>query len=215
MNHPKPKRPNLGHVEPWLRDLVARQRGRVAIDVGANVGAFAANFSPRFAHVVALEPNPEAFQLLAERAPANVLAIPIAAGERNGLIKLWRYRDNASTGDRTSRSESLKNGQAVEPGQRPFVARCARLDALPIEGVDLIKIDVEGAELDVLRGASSTWRRWRPRLLIEIHAAHLAAMIAAELAELYHLRRIEHANHVRRGDQAAAANHFHLFATPK
>lgn len=52
------------------------------------------------------------------------------------------------------------------------------LDSYGFDRVAAMKIDVEGAELDVIRGAAETLARWRPLLLVEIEQRHHAGPIS-------------------------------------
>jgi Methyltransferase FkbM domain len=66
--------------------------------------------------------------------------------------------------------------------------KCLPLDSLPIEGaVDFIKCDAEGAEADILRGATGLIRQHRPWLLLEVHSADSFLEVANLLAEWSYL----------------------------
>lgn len=56
----------------------------------------------------------------------------------------------------------------------------------PLPRLDLIKLDVEGAEMNVIRGADDTLRRFRPRLLVEYNPACAAAYFGQPADALYH-----------------------------
>ena len=82
------------------------------------------------------------------------------------------------------------------PAEREIVITVRRLDTLVFDDgfarPDLIKVDVEGAEVDVLNGAARTLREFRPRVFIEAHSAALAAACGQQLANLgYQVRQLE------------------------
>jgi hypothetical protein len=119
--------------------------GDTIVDVGANVGAHALGFAARFPRspIVAVEPQPFVFALLAANAVVNGCA---------GIEAL-----NAGCDDRTSIVP------AGDDGGKPVLF--VPLDSLPLPGrVQLIKIDVEGTEDAVVRGARETIERDRPRV---------------------------------------------------
>ena len=136
------------------------------IDIGANAGEVLrtmVRLAPAGDHI-AYEPLPELAGALAERFPAvdvRNAALSDGAGEATF------YRDTASD----SRS-SLRPGTDSEP----FTVRLATLDEDLPEGYrpSFVKIDVEGAELAVLRGGAETLARHRPHIAIE-HGSSAAA----------------------------------------
>jgi FkbM family methyltransferase len=133
-----------------------RAADMVLYDVGANVGAYsliAAELGGPAARVVAVEPGATTYPRLVRNIAANrlegrVVALPVALGARTGLTE-FGY-------------SSLEPGAAEHPGVgAPAAVRlpvlCYRLDDLVHEfGLPrptLLKIDVDGAEVEILRGA--------------------------------------------------------------
>jgi FkbM family methyltransferase len=132
-----------------------------AVDLGAHVGIFSRHFARHFEEVVAFEPTPETRACLERNVPANVRIIPYACGDREDDVLFRRHIKNSggteiATGDRSG-------GGAFEH----YSVRMITLDSLDLEGVGLVKIDIQGAEPLALRGAASTLRRCKPVVLIE------------------------------------------------
>jgi FkbM family methyltransferase len=138
---------------------------RCAVDVGAHVG----NHTVYFAHMLGVrtysfEPNPETFRHL----EANV--------KGNGLEHLCTVR-NAAVGAATGKGHvepasdenSGMSSVALDPAG---TVEIVLLDGVLADepAIDLIKIDVEGWELEVLRGGATILARHRPVLYIEIMA---------------------------------------------
>jgi FkbM family methyltransferase len=125
---------------------------KIALDIGANAGAYAkhmANYSKR---VEAFEPVPELAEYIRtkyRKLPINVRAC--ALSDTTGIVTL--------------RIPIIENGEnpanaSVEPGDlsvgtrtRDINVRCYRIDDLNLEPVGVIKLDAEGHESSILRGA--------------------------------------------------------------
>ena len=135
----------------------------VAADVGAHVG----NHTMFFAGVLGLtthafEPNPMNFSLLRSNARANGLLYRcvlhnVAVGELPGQGVIERI-SSANSG--MSRVTPSPNGPVEILSLDSIFGRLERLD--------VIKIDVEGGETGVLRGAADTFGRLRPLAYVEI-----------------------------------------------
>lgn len=132
---------------------VSRRRG-LAVDVGAHVGLWTRILAMEFASVVAIEPLPEHAACLRRNTAhqPNVVLHELALGAAPGRLSLER-----TAGIATARVSIFGD---------VYVEAC-RLDDLRLAGVDLLKIDCEGFEHFVLRGAEETVRRDRPTIVIE------------------------------------------------
>ena len=157
-------------------------RGRVALDIGANIGVWSEEMRRCGAAVHAFEPNPKLFAMLrAGAAPSGVTLHPIALSDRPGeaVLMVPRGRRGYSNQGATLSAEKI--------GGREFGAvtvATARLDDLGIDDVGFIKIDVEGHELAVVAGAEKTIARWRPILIVELEERYTRRPIEEDLGRI-------------------------------
>jgi len=162
--------------------------GMTLYDIGANVGYFSvigARLVGSHGAVVCFEPLAENFQQIRYNTElngfSNIQLIEAALGKADGESLFWLSAEP---------TWGKLAGAGKEPdkmvGETSVLVRC--LDKLVEEAKlpppDVIKLDVEGAEVDVLEGALETIRRHRPRLLIELHGTNRA--VAEILAELHY-----------------------------
>ncbi|MFC3576711.1 FkbM family methyltransferase [Streptomyces yaanensis] len=145
-----------------LADLCPPDCG-TAVDVGGWYGPWTRRLARRARRVVTVEPVPHLARLLTAMAPANVRVIPAAASDRRGTARLWLPPDDA--GDRGVSSLVRRDIHA-----RALEVPCVTLDGLGLRDVGFVKIDVDGNELAVLRGAKSILTRDRPALFIELES---------------------------------------------
>jgi FkbM family methyltransferase len=157
-------------------------RDGVFVDVGAHVGlhtlAIAAHVAAGGA-VVAFEPHPLNHRLLLHNLEQNHLRHVVA--ENLGLA------DAAATLTGTSRP-GVGNWSLASHGEYRFEVKLVRLDDYwrdhPLPRLDLMKIDVEGAEVRMLRGARQTIERFHPLIVFEVCPSWLAKMQTSP-AELF------------------------------
>ena len=139
-----------------------------SIDVGANNGVYTWHLARLSAGVTAFEPQAEHAPFLARafgrRATIEQVALSDAPGEALLRIPLERHADGRATIEPQNTLARSVSRQCTVP------RRC--LDSYDLPPVGLIKIDVEGHELAVLRGAVSLLARDRPHLLIEAEERH-------------------------------------------
>ncbi len=152
--------------------------GGALYDIGANAGYFSlvgAKLLAEGGKVYAFEPMPDNLALLHKHLKINQLSnvevLPLAVNDKGGTLT-FTYSDNLSANtyvadspmfnrqERTLQVESTSLDQFME----------SQSDLTP---PTLIKIDVEGAEYDVLVGAKNTLIRYQPAILLATHDNHL------------------------------------------
>jgi FkbM family methyltransferase len=179
-------------------------------DIGANVGYFtlvAATALANRGQIIAFEPGKNAYTRLTENISlndyGNIKTYPVAVSDREGEAVLHLAGDIADS------SASLYPAGQAQAGQE--VCRTVALDHfLKAEGLrppDLIKLDVEGAELAVLQGARELIAQASPLLLIEMEEKNLLAAGASKAAIQQFLSRYGYrAAHLRKGRWYATAD---------
>jgi FkbM family methyltransferase len=187
------------HRSFWLRSPLAHEDfvvgcfqrlvrpGDVVYDVGANIGLHTRLLCSRFGagEVVAFEPMTENVALLRANVAlggpqCRVRVVPAAVSDSD-------RREALQVDDVMSQSAALDSvtGGAASGGRRQYglPPRTEEVDVVRLDSVvdrdrlpapALIKIDVEGAEASVLRGAAEVLRRYRPALVVELHGTAAA-----------------------------------------
>ena len=175
------------NIRYWISRLVNVFPDPVIYDIGANDGALTVQYIPR-AQVFAFEPNKRARERLAARTQSSRLRIfPYALGAQRETAFLHVYSDDSfsSLHKRTEAELSQYSLHLQEVAQVPVYALDEVSPQLPAPHI--VKIDVEGAERDVLRGACTTLQKEQPAVLIEYscvntkNAGYDRAEILAEL----------------------------------
>lgn len=155
--------------ESAVRPLI--HSGQTVLDIGANFGVFTKLFSQLVGpdgSVIAFEPVPRTFRTLAAGVERfhlrNVQAINKAVSDQVGaaLMKVPQYAENEGDNLYEARIVSARDSQDT------FSVNTVTIDSLQLSRVDFIKIDVEGHELEVLRGSRETLERYHPILMIEV-----------------------------------------------
>jgi len=147
-------------------------QGSIMVDIGANIGAvtqFFARKSPSLS-VHAYEPNPDAFStlqlnLLENGLKTRVTTFANAVGKSQGELSLWVGVNTAlSTG--YSESSPEQGGRQIKV---PMISLDQVFEKLNGQGVWMLKIDTEGAEGDILEGASSSTLASVKNAIVEYH----------------------------------------------
>jgi FkbM family methyltransferase len=130
---------------------------RHGVDIGANCGIWTRVMARCFGLVTAFEPNPEVIECFWLNNPwrenAGLVLYKNALGEQAGKVRLnTQLRSTAFT-------------RADPDGDLEVTVRT--LDSFNLPQVDFIKIDVEGFEYPVVRGAVETIQKWRPTMIVE------------------------------------------------
>jgi FkbM family methyltransferase len=169
-----------GSYEPQETALVddMLQPGMTFVDVGANWGYFTLLGASRVGlagRVVALEPDPRMFCLLADNVQRNrasqVTCLPVAASAQAGTVQLTGFRESDGNFGLSRVVASNSGADLIEAEAKSLDAI---LDDLDIESVDLLKMDIEGAEGFALSGLARSLAAHRiKRILLELHPDYL------------------------------------------
>lgn len=163
-----------------LRQII--RPGMTVVEAGANMGAHSVDMAKACAPgpFYAFEPQPRLFQVLCANMAlndvGNALAYPDGLGEREdtAVVPLFDYSRQGNFG-----GISLRSGEAAG-----ISVRIRTLDSLELPACGLIKIDVEGYEGQVLRGARETIARCRPYLYVENDRAEQQQDLISLIVEL-------------------------------
>lgn len=162
--------------------------GMTFIDIGANEGLFSLFAARRVGvtgRVVSVEPSSRERRQLERNLRRNrsnsVTVVPHAVAEKAGTARL-QIAAKLHGGHNTLGSFSYDDVSAVDTEDVPVETLDALAQRLRLERIDTIKIDVEGAELKVLRGGIGILKTCRPVLLIEANERALAGQGASTAA---------------------------------
>jgi FkbM family methyltransferase len=196
--------------------------GRIVYDVGAFIGLRTLFFAQRAKQVISYEPNPFNRErllrnLAANSSIANVTVRPFGVGQKPGSFTvLWdRARPGECVAEHSPVGDTLvARGIHVDRETVPVVTLDEETQQLPKP--DFIKVDVEGLELDVLRGADQVIHELRPELFIELHGSTLENKIENATTVLdflfergYTIYDVEERFFVEPGRQQRAPSHIH------
>lgn len=168
-------------------------RHLASIDVGANMGMYTRRLSKLTPRVHAFEPTAEMAELLRKTSAHNVIVHEVALSDKAGVGELHLP---IIEGQRSTTRASLETLQGPQFGQTVAVRR---LDDEVDEKIGFMKVDVEGHELPVLRGAQRIIEGSRPVVMVECEERHnpgglvkLKDLFAARnyTGYFYHYRRL-------------------------
>lgn len=163
--------------ERFMWNYLTPHQNDVFVDVGAHIGKYSlqiAGVVGAQGKVIAIEPDPDNFEALLEGVEmnefSNVVALPIAAFDRECTLPFYV---SPSTG-------KTKEGWLIGKGWSSLKHRTSEnvhevvakpldkiLKDLGVSHVDYIKIDVEGAEYEVLKGSREVIERNKPKIIAE------------------------------------------------
>jgi FkbM family methyltransferase len=162
--------------EPWMVDVLSRLltfRSDAVIDVGVNLGQTLLKIKaldpPR--HYVGFEPNVACVNYVEKLIQANDLqnciVVPVGLAPKADILTLDLFGGDADSA--ASLIPNFRPNQTVKGQKSVAVMSLAELPSEIVpEAVALVKIDVEGAELDVLQALLPVVKRDRPFIVIEI-----------------------------------------------
>jgi len=144
-------------------------------DIGANEGQFARSIRRRFpsAHLICFEPTPNAFKKLESWTilDGNAVAFQLALGDMSGSLKMHLHAEHTPSSSLLSTTELSHDVFPMTVAQEQIDVRVERMDdyiAKVIQrplGSTLVKLDVQGFEARVLKGATSLLSQCRACLV--------------------------------------------------
>jgi len=149
------------------------------IDVGAHDGDTSVPLLENFKRVYAFEPNPESVKLI----PETIKVFNYALGNKNDMVSLT-IPDNGQNDFRHGSTTRFATGVTS------FLVEQITLDSLNIDNVGFIKIDAEGAEVEIIEGCVDTLHRCKPVIMFESKVEYEARQSIVLLQELgYTIKR--------------------------
>ncbi|MBB3206293.1 FkbM family methyltransferase [Rhodopirellula rubra] len=160
---------NEGAWEPWVRQacILAVGQSDVFLDVGANAGTISNEVgrARSNARIYSFEPQPDMARLVALSATknglSNITVFEAAVGDHCGTVILHKP---AHTLHASTKSVSTGHEERIEC---PLITIDAMVASGQLPPPDVVKIDVEGGELDVLKGAEQTLQENMPIVIFE------------------------------------------------
>ncbi len=163
--------PNLQSLElmfaKYSRGMLNEASKLVAVDLGANIGHYSLFFSRFYSKVLAIEAHPLTFRLLTLNTEtlSNITCFNFAVSDSsNGNAVIKEFRRLQST------RASIEFGNQKNIPIRSFEVPKKTLDNFfedSLERVGLIKVDVEGHDLQALIGAAKTIKKFSPVIIFE------------------------------------------------
>ena len=180
-------------LEYILKD--AQMGGGIVLDIGANIGNHSVYLAAHNIKVLSFEPNPKLCKIIKENIKINHFENKIKLFECG--ISDTNHKANLSKENRTNYGSMslIKNNQGE--------IECKSIDSFNFEEkISLIKIDVEGMELSVLKGAKQTLIKNKPTLYLE----------ANQPMELYHIKQfLEKLGYIYYNLQGQHGAYVHIF----
>jgi FkbM family methyltransferase len=166
---------NFGPLLPYTQEpceykwfLHSLQNGGIFIDVGANVGGYSIRACKRGSKVIAVEPDPDNYQILKQnlvlnRCP-NTIVLNIASGSKEEVCQLYYGCRRRPSGYSLMKPEGIGDIKcSIEV--KPLDAVIPQL--IGDEWISLLKVDVEGLEVEVIIGALNILKRTH-YLIVEV-----------------------------------------------
>lgn len=162
---------NFGSYEKREWEMLLRMMGKrfIVWDIGANVGWYSLNLAKLFpeAQFFAFEPIPSTFRQLERNVQINGLgnihAFNFGFSDSNGHIKFYLQLQNSANASSANLSE--------EESVLQVICRVMTMDDFVKDdglNMDLVKCDVEGAELLVLKGGARSIEKYKPVIFMEM-----------------------------------------------
>lgn len=177
-------------TQKYLSDKV------VALDIGANIGSHSVALAQKFHRLISFEPNPSIYKVLEANlivnGVQNVTAYQVALGSREDILDLYESEEwNSGMGSLIKYREAARVISSVKVARGDdFIPPLLQEN----ETVGFVKVDVEGHEIEVIRGLRNTLSKHNPLICLEISGDKQGIDIRNELQQIgyfyfYHIDR--------------------------
>lgn len=167
-----------------MRALLKQMKNPVVFDVGANIGNHALSMAPLSQMVYCFDPseftNPYLQQNIYINQMHNVKPFSFGLGRQNLRSKFYICRDNPGGSGFNNQYSKKTRKFTVEETQAEIRKGDEFVEQNNIQQIDLIKIDVEGFELDVIHGMAGAITRCRPIIFMEWDKAEVKRRFFSE-----------------------------------
>ncbi len=154
-------------VEEFIDKKIPNAKDKTALDIGANIGNHSIFFAKKFKNIYAFEPSPVTYEVLKINCKhaaehKNVVPLNFGLSDIEGSLPFHINPSNiGGAGIIDANNKSIKDSIQIN------VKTLDQLNELKDASIALIKIDVEGHELNVLKGAKNTILTHVPAILFE------------------------------------------------
>ena len=157
-----------GFQEPYVKKILDVKKGDVFVDVGAHIGTYTIPIAKKVGEmgkVISFEPHPKSIDLLERNIALNQInnvvlkKLPVSDSKKKVLFRL--SKDPPTSGIETDgKNEYVLEMEAIDLD--------TVLSEQNLTKIDWLKIDVEGKELDVLKGSKNILKKFSPKIIIEM-----------------------------------------------
>lgn len=172
----------------WEKEMTSFVQNRIQegwniLDVGADVGYYSLLFASKTGKngkVASFEPDPEPWPILNDNIKisgySNITPYNFALSDHKGKGMMKKSGKGQLYPDKEGKEDNTSTVKMI-----PFDDFFKELSW---KHLDLVKIDVEGAELSVLKGMEKTLKKYHPHLIIEIHTRQLKEVFNTSALEV-------------------------------
>ena len=165
------------NMEPellWIKDYIPK--AAVFFDIGANVGTYLFRLEKRLSphQIYAFEPNPKLYFRLKRIFPEmHIYRLALSDKNETADFKIPVINGETYNSRGTLHTQFFENGEENHFTEKVKVMKLDDWAGLEnLKRLDFIKIDVEGNEMETLRGAEKTIKKFKPVLMVEMEQRH-------------------------------------------
>lgn len=158
------KKRNLNQLNNiyFLKKKIKFQYNSYAVDAGAYMGEISKKINKIYkTKVLAFEPNKENFKILNKKKSKNIQCFNLALSKKNTFLELTNSKDSSNVLGFKSKEKDMKTK-----------VKAVKLDKFLNYNIQFLKIDVEGAEIQLLEGAKKVLKKFKPNLVISVYHKH-------------------------------------------